>query len=106
MITTQDIVKISSYFTVIHHTPGRLRTKIDKSIVNDIKNISLQDITTLPNQVDGLTSIKINKITATATILYDSSVFAPKIWNDLITGVNLEEVLNILNELQHKLKEV
>lgn len=105
MIQTQDILKISSYFSKIHHTPGRLRVKIDKAILNEVQNISLEDITTLPQQVEGLKEIKVNKIMATATILYDKSIFKPELWENLISGENLDEAVELLNNLQSKLKE-
>jgi len=105
MISTQDILNISTYYTKIHHTPGRLRVKINKSIVDEVKNVSLDDITSLPKQVEGLNEIKVNKIMATATILYEKSIFAPSIWDNLIAGENLEEVVDILNKLQSKMKE-
>lgn len=105
MITTEDILKISSYFSKIHHTPGRLRVKIDKAILDEVKNVSLDDITSLPSQVDGLKEIKVNKIMATATILYDALIFKPTLWDDLIAGENLDESVKVLNELQSQLKE-
>jgi hypothetical protein len=105
MITTEDIIKISSYFSKIHHTQGRLRVKIDKSILDEVENISLDDVTSLPKQVDGLKEIKVNKIMATATILYDSSIFPASIWNDLIDAKNLDETTKILNKLQSQIKE-
>jgi len=105
MVNTEDIIKISSYFSKIHHTPGRLRVKINKAILDEVQNISLDDITSLPNQIDGLKEIKVNKIMATATILYNADKFAPSIWDDLIAGENLDETVKILNELQSKLKE-
>lgn len=105
MIQAQEIIKISSYFSKIHHTPGRLRVKIDKAILGEVQNISLSDITELPKQIDGLNDIKVNKIMATATIIYDKLIFPPHIWDNLIVGENLDEALEILNKLQSKLKE-
>ena len=105
MIDTKDILKISAYFSKIHHTSGRLRVKINSAIIKDVKNVSLSDITQLPNQIDGLKEIKINKIMATATIIYDSLIFPQKIWDDLIAGENLDEVVEVLNSLESKIKE-
>ncbi|WP_321779569.1 hypothetical protein [Sulfurimonas sp.] len=105
MIKTEDILKISSYFSKIHHTPGRLRVKIDKAILDEVKNISLDDIHSLPKHIDGLKNVKVNKIMATATILYDASIFSPTIWNDLIDGVNIEENTELINKLQSQIKE-
>ncbi len=105
MLQTKDILKVSSYFSKIHHTPGRLRVKIDKAILDEVKDISLDDIHSLPNHIDGIKNIKVNKIMATATIIYDASIFKPSIWNDLIDGVNIDENTELINKLQSKIKE-
>ncbi len=106
MIETKDMLKMSSYFSKIHHTPGRLRVKIDKAILEEVKDISLGDITSLPDHFNGLNKIKVNKIMATATITYDASIFEPAIWNNLIDGTNLDENAKLLNKLQSKIKEI
>ena len=89
----------------MHHTPGRLRVKIDKAIVKDVKDISLSDIQNLPKQIQGLNEIKVNKVMATATILYDASIFPPYLWDDLIEANNVDNVLEMLNDLQNRIKE-
>ncbi|XPV54468.1 MAG: hypothetical protein ACNI3H_05775 [Halarcobacter ebronensis] len=58
MISTEDIIKIASYFTVIAHTPGRLRVRVNPKIKNESGNITLEDIENLPQKIDGINSIK------------------------------------------------
>ncbi len=50
MINSETIIRISSYFTIIAHTPGRLRVRVNPKIVNEAQNISLDDITNLPKK--------------------------------------------------------
>ncbi|MBS9782772.1 MAG: hypothetical protein KGV43_03120 [Arcobacter sp.] len=99
MIKTEDIVKIASYFTIIAHSPGRLRVRVNPKIKQESGNISLSDIENLPKKIDGIEEIKINKIIASVTIKYKADIFAPKLWEDLINGQNLDEVTFLINKL-------
>ncbi len=99
MINTEDIIKIANYFSIIAHTPGRLRVRVNPKIKNESGNISLKDIEDLPNRIDGIKSIKIKKIIGSVTILYEPNVFSPKLWEDLINNNNLEEISILINKL-------
>lgn len=106
MITVEQIIEITAYFDPIHHTPGRLRVKVDRSIKSKVENVSFSDIERLPQRIAGLKKVKINKIAATATILYDPVIFEPVIWNDLLSRQNLDEIVELLNFHASQLKEV
>lgn len=99
MIKTEDIIKIASYFSVIAHTPGRLRVRVNPKIKESSGNISLQDIEDLPNKIAGIKSIKIKKIIGSVTIMYEPTVFAPQLWEDLIKNENLDELTLLINKL-------
>ncbi|AXH10434.1 hypothetical protein CP960_04725 [Malaciobacter halophilus] len=99
MIKTEDIINIASYFTIVAHSPGRLRVRVNPKIKNESNNISIEDIEQLPNKIEGIKNIKINKIIASVTITYDSKVFNPQIWEDLINKRNLDEITQIINNL-------
>jgi hypothetical protein len=99
LITTENIIKVASYFSVIAHTPGRLRVRVNPKIKNESGNIFLQDIEDLPNRINGIKSIKIKKIIGSVTIMYEPTIFAPKLWEDLISNNNLEELTQLINKL-------
>lgn len=99
MIKTEDIINIASYFTIVAHSPGRLRVRVNPKIKNESNNISIEDIEQLPNKIEGIKNIKINKIIASVTITYDLKVFNPQIWEDLINKRNLDEITQIINNL-------
>lgn len=99
MITTEDIIKIAGYFTIVHHVKGRLRVRVNPLITKESNSISLSDIEELPNKITGIKSIKINKIVASVTIVYDPLIFDSSIWDDLINGVNLEAITQLINKL-------
>ncbi|NQY21222.1 MAG: hypothetical protein HRT40_07920 [Campylobacteraceae bacterium] len=99
MITTQDIIKMASYFTTISHTPGRLRVRVSMKIKKESSNLSIKDIETIPDKINGIISIKVKKLIGSVTILYDPSVFSSSLWEDLINGENLEEITTLINNL-------
>ncbi|MBU0925639.1 hypothetical protein KKG81_12185 [bacterium] len=99
MISTDEIINISKFFSIIAHTPGRLRVRVNPKIKDSSGNISLSDIENLPSKIDGIMNIKINKIIASVTITYDPKIFEPKIWEDLISQENLDEISILINNL-------
>ena len=99
MINSEDIIKIAKYFTIIAHTPGRLRVRVNPKIKEEGGNLTLKDIEDIPNKIDGIKTIKINKIIASITITYDASIFSPKLWEDLIKNENIDELTLLINKL-------
>lgn len=99
MIKTEDIIKIAAYFSIIAHTPGRLRVRVNPKIKEENGNITINDIEDLPNRIDGIKSIKVKKIIGSVTIIYDHNIFSPKLWEDLIKNENLDELLELINKL-------
>lgn len=102
-ITPEKIVEIASYFTVISHIKGRLRVRVNPKIQNEVTDVSLSDIETLPTKINGIKKIKINKIVASVTIEYDNAIFPKERWDDLINGENIDEVLKIIEKLQKEI---
>jgi len=99
LIKTDDIIKIASYFSVIAHTPGRLRVRVSPKIKNESSSITISDIENIPSKIKGISSIKVKKIIGSVTIMYDPNIFASSLWDDLIEGKNLEEITQLLNTL-------
>jgi hypothetical protein len=99
LITTEEIIKIASFFSIIAHTPGRLRVRVNPKIKDSGGNITISDIENLPKKIDGIISIKINKIIASVTIMYDPNIFKPKLWEDLVKNENIEELTILINKL-------
>lgn len=99
MIKTEDIIKIASYFTIVAHSPGRLRVRVNPKIKNENNNISIEDIEQIPNKIKGIKNIKVNKVIASVTITYDANIFKPEVWEDLINKRNLDEITKIINNL-------
>ncbi len=50
-------------------------------------------------KISGIEDIKINKIIASVTIIYNPTIFKPKLWEDLIKNENIDEIKEIVNNL-------
>ena len=50
-------------------------------------------------KISGIEDIKINKIIASVTIIYNPTIFKPKLWEDLIKNENIDEITQIINNL-------
>lgn len=96
-IKSEDIVRIVSYMSKIHHTKGRLRLKVNPKIKEESSDIELEDVETLPLKINGIEKLKINKLMGSITILYDADIFAYELWEDLIDGNNLENITKKIN---------
>jgi len=99
-ITPEKLVQIASYFSVISHTKGRLRVRVNPKIKNEMNEVSIEDIQNLSKKIEGIKNIKINKIIASVTIEYDNDIFPKQQWDNLINGENLDEVMQIITNLQ------
>ena len=99
MISTEEIIKVASYFSIIAHAPGRLRVRVNPKIKNESGTISIDDIEDLPNKINGIKSIKVKKIIASVTILYSPDIFPSELWEDLVQNRNLEELTQLINSL-------
>jgi len=101
MVTVENIIKISSYLTKIHHIKGRIRVRVNPKIKDEAQDngVTLEDIQSLPEKIEGIQSIKINKIVGSITVMYDNEVFPYELWEDLLAQKNLEKISEILNSL-------
>lgn len=99
MITAEKLVELAAYFTTIHHTKGRLRVRVSPKIKNESGDISMKDIEYLPQKIDGIKKIKINKIVGSITIEYDNDIFQKELWDDLVAGENPDKITQIIDKL-------
>lgn len=100
MINAEKLVELAQYFTIIHHIKGRIRIRVSSKIKEQQNsNVTLSDIENLPQTIDGINKIKINKIVGSITVEYDHEVFKKELWDNLVEGTNLDEVTLIINNL-------
>ena len=99
LILPDLILKIASYFTLIHHTQGRLRIRVSSKIKDEAQNLNLDKIDETIKRIDGIKSVKFNRLIGSVTIEYDHKIFPKEIWDDLLAGRNLDKISQTINEL-------
>jgi hypothetical protein len=100
MINAEKLVELAQYFTIIHHIKGRIRIRVSSKIKEQQNStVTLRDIENLPQTIDGINKIKINKIVGSITVEYDHEIFKKELWDNLVEGKNLDEVTQIINNL-------
>jgi hypothetical protein len=107
IISQQQISKLSQYFSIIHHTKGRIRLAISPKIMQlqqEFKtlNISLDKAKEFVKNIDGIKEFKFIALLGTVTIIYDSDIFNVRIIEDFINAQNLEHVTEFINTLIDK----
>ncbi len=99
MVTVEKIIEISSYLKKIHHIKGRIRVRVNPKIKEYSSGVSIEDIQTLPQKINGIKNIKINKIVGSITVMYDNEAFPFELWEDLLEQRNLDNISGLLNQL-------
>lgn len=102
-ITAEKLIELGKYFSVIHHIDGRIRLRVSPKIRERKEEVSISDIEAMPQKIKGIKSIKINKIVGSIAIEYDPAVFPSRLWNNLIEGKELDEIVSIVNTLSKEL---
>lgn len=99
MIKKEDLVKLASYVSIIHHTKGRIRLRVSPSIKKEAQNFDADMIKNFPKEIDGIKNVKINKLIGSITINYDEEVFAFSTWEDLVSGNINDELMQSIEKL-------
>ncbi|MBR8462201.1 hypothetical protein KDD93_03720 [Campylobacter sp. faydin G-24] len=98
-IKTQTLAKIASYFSIISNTNGRLRVRVSSKIKELDSTINLSQIDEMIAKINGIKSVKFNKIIGSVTIEYDHTIFSKDMWEDLLKGRNLDKISTVINEV-------
>ncbi|MDL0088185.1 HMA2 domain-containing protein [Campylobacter gastrosuis] len=98
-ITPEILIKIISYFTPISHTEGRLRVRVSPKIRELSGEVELNNIDNLISKINGIKSVKFNKIIGSVTIQYDNLIFKKSEWDELLAGKNLEILSQKINDI-------
>jgi len=104
VLEVSKLDELRSYFTLIHHTKGRLRLRISSKIKSEKQNLKLEDVDSYVLKIKGIKSLKINKLIGSLTIEYDNDIFPKNLWDDLLEGKNLEKICQIINKVIKELE--
>lgn len=103
-ITAEHLLKLSKYLTILHHSKGRIRVRVNPKIKElkddaELLDIDIEDIKDIQNKINGIREVKIIPLMGSITINYDNDIFPMNLWEDLITGKNIEQTRDLLNNL-------
>ena len=99
-VKPSDLELLSDYFSIIHHTPGRIRLRASLKLKNAAQQSKI-DATKLMdklNQIPLIKEMKFNKLIGSLTLHYDTNLLKPSLWEDAINGQNLDKIAEIINE--------
>ncbi|MDR0761690.1 MAG: hypothetical protein LBF13_01425 [Campylobacteraceae bacterium] len=103
-ITKEQVLQISKYLSILHHTKGRIRIRISPKIKEMQKefeklDISIEKAKELPKKIKGIKEFKLIALLGTITILYDDALFPASILEDFVEGKNSEQVTAFINKI-------
>lgn len=102
MVTKEDLIGLTKYLSIIHHTPNRIRVRISSSIKDEADKYDKEMLDSLPKSIDGIKNVKVNKLVGSITINYDENIFPFDMWENLIAGDINEELMQTLQSLMEK----
>ncbi|MDR1614810.1 MAG: hypothetical protein LBS26_04490 [Campylobacteraceae bacterium] len=107
IISEQQILKLSKYFSIIHHTKGRMRIAVNskiKEMQKELKtlNISIDKAKDIPKKIDGIKEFKFIALLGTITIIYDENIFNIQMVEDFINGQNIKQATDFINTFINK----
>ncbi|CAM2916754.1 HMA2 domain-containing protein [Helicobacter burdigaliensis] len=100
-ITPTMLETFAKYFSIIHHTKGRIRLRASKRLKEDFKDekIDLEELLEVVKSIPAIKNIKINKIIGSLLVEYDINVLEPIWWEEWFEGRELQVLSNKLNSL-------
>ncbi|MBE3606946.1 hypothetical protein CCAL13119_08390 [Campylobacter sp. RM13119] len=98
-INLEILMQISSYFSKIAHTPGRLRVRVDPKIKDLSQSVNLGELDSVIAKINGIKNVKFNKIIGSVTIEYDNEILPKILWDDLLEGQNLDQISVKINNI-------
>ncbi|MEE3705516.1 hypothetical protein V2I29_08040 [Campylobacter sp. CX2-8023-23] len=99
-VKPSDLELLSAYFSIIHHSKGRIRLRASLKLKNAAQDskIDAKELMEKLSKISSIKEIKFNKLIGSLTISYDTNLIEPSLWEDAINGRNLEKIANVINE--------
>lgn len=97
----EELVELAKYLSIISHASGRIRFRVSPKIkqkADEFKDVNIEDAT----NIDGIKSVKVNKLIGSITIAYEPNIFPSQMWDELVDGKIDDEFLAKLDKLLGK----
>ena len=92
-ISKEELARIAACFTILSHTRGRLRARVDPKITQKVEGLRIEHIEEIPERIEGIEKIRVNPLNGSVTIHYDHRKLPKDLWEDLVNGENIEACL-------------
>lgn len=101
-ILERQVLELSQYFTIIHHTKGRIRFAVSPNIKKALKEyetLSIDKAKEFIKKINGIKEFKLIAFLGTATIIYDENIFNAQMIEDFTNGKNTKQITEFINTL-------
>lgn len=99
---TQKLAEVIKFFSLIHHTPGRLRLRVSPQIKAYKDEFDLENLDKNIKNIEGINRVKFNQMIGSVTIEYDKNIFSKDIWDNLLQGNSPELITSQLKQLTRR----
>lgn len=105
-MSIEQILHLLSFFSIIHHSKGRIRLRASLKLKQEIEklsnpnNFTLNDVENLPSKIKGIENVKINKLLGSVTILYNDLIFPSSLWEDIIKNKDKSKLETIVASIK------
>lgn len=100
MVTKDDLLRLAKYVSIVHHSKGRIRLRVSLSIKKEADNFDVDRLQqSFSKDIEGIKSVKINKLIGSITICYDEDIFPYSTWEELIAGDVSDELMQKIQSL-------
>ena len=89
-ITADAFVALYHSFRIVHHVPGRLRVRLGKGTLPQLRGVSVGTFRQFIESIDGVIRFRISPATLSAVVEYDRELLSPSLWESLICGPDEE----------------
>lgn len=94
-IDTDFLAKIADCFSIVHHTPGRIRLRANTNLAT-IATKERTDLLSSIKAIPFIKDLKLNLLIGSVTVQYDTSIFEPTLWESWLKKERLTEILALI----------
>lgn len=100
-ITPKDLEILATYFSIIHHSKGRIRLRASSKLKNAVEenSVDAQSLLECLKKIPAIKGIKFNKLIGSLSIEYDFNLLQPSFWESSLKGERLEEISQTINTM-------
>lgn len=95
----EDLIAAKKYVSVAHHVDGRIRLKVDPSVVKDPISKRLEEIS---KNLPGVLDTRVNIMARSVVVRYDPNVIDPETFEILIVTKDIDVCKDILKQYENK----